>query len=136
MEFINQHFDELIAARDRAEAANTAGTTLGEGERIELLAATGAESIEELIQSAKVVKRLKRAALIQVKNLLYYANKYGVMNCTVPASIVIGPFNGQWGPSIDYSGKNEILKRLGVTYTYAGNGDYLYDYSQCIEAQV
>lgn len=133
--FINTHFDELVAARDRAKSADTSDTTLGEGERIQILAATGAKSIDELIQGAQVVKRLKRAALIQVHNLLYYCNRYGVMICTVPASYTIGPFNGEWGPSITFAGGSQILERLGVTSTYAGGGDHLFDYSKCTETQ-
>lgn len=134
--FINTSFNELVAARDRADSANIDGTTLGEGERIRILAATGAATIDELILGAKVVKRLKRAALIQVHNLLYYCNRYGVMTCTVPASFVIGQFNGQWGPSICFAGGPEILRRLGVTSAYCAGGDSLYDYSGCIEAPV
>lgn len=130
--FISRHFDELVAARDRADAVDTSGMTLGEGERAEILAATGANSIEELVNGAKVVKRLKRSALIQVHNLLYYANRYGVMICTVPAWYTIGPLNGQWGPCIRFSGGPEILRKLGAKATYTGR-DALYDYSQCQE---
>lgn len=134
--FINKHFDELIAARDRAKNADTQGTTLGQGRRIEILAATGASSIDELIAGAKVVKRLKRAALIQVHNLLYYSNRYGVMTCTVPASFPIGSFNGEWGPSIRFAGGPQILDRLGVKSTYDCGGDRVFDYSECTETSV
>lgn len=134
--FIQKHFDELVAARDRAKSADTSDTTLGEGERVIIKTATGASSIEELVEEAKVVKRLKRAALVQVHNLLYYCNSYGVMTCTVPARFTIGQFNGEWGPSICFAGGPQILERLGVTSTYAGGGDYLFDYSNCIESTV
>jgi hypothetical protein len=134
--FINTNFDELVAARERSYSVNIEGTTLGEGERIKILAATGAASIEELILGAKVVKRFKRAALIQVHNLLYYCNRYGVMSCKVPARFVIGQFNGEFGPEICVAGGEEILRRLGVTYIYLAGGEYLYDYSACIEEPV
>lgn len=131
--FIAHHFEELVAARDRAKNVDIRTMTLGDGERAQIFAATGAKSIEELINGAKVVKRLKRSALIQVHNLLYYANRYGVMICTVPAKFVIGEFNGEWGPSIQFAGGPEILRRLGAATTYAGRGDSLYDYSACTE---
>lgn len=134
-QFIHSHYEELVAARDRADAVDTAEMTLGEGERVKILAATGADAIEELIQGAKVVKRLKRAALIQVHNLLYYCNRYGVMICTVPASVTLGRFNAQWGPCIQFAGGPQILDRLGVEATYSGNGDKLFDYSGCTETQ-
>lgn len=134
--FINKHFEELVAARDRAKQADIAGTTLGEGERIRILAATGAETIEDLILSAKVIKKLKRAALIQVHNLLYYCNRYGVMICTVPASFPIGELNGEWGPDISFAGGPQILEKLGVTSAYTHGGDRLFDYSACIESHV
>lgn len=134
--FIHKHFDELVAARDRANAVDTAKMRLGEGERAKLLAATGAASIEEVVQGAKVVKRLKRSALIQVHNLLYYCNPYGVMICTVPAEFVIGQFNAVWGPGIDFAGGPQILERLGVTKDWGpGNAD-LYNYSACEETPV
>ena len=131
--FINSYAGELVAARDRADNAEISGTTLGEGQRIKLLAATRAESIEELVKGARVVKKLKRAALIQVHNLLYYCNRYGVMMCTVPANFVIGPFNGVMGPSICFAGGPKILERLGATSVYAHGGEYLFDYSACVE---
>jgi hypothetical protein len=130
--FINRHFDELIAARERAVAVDT-GAYLGNAMHIRLLAATGAESIESLIQSAKVVKRLKRAALIQVGNLLYYANRWGVMWCHVPSTIPIGIFNCEDGPGLCWDTKRAILDRLKVTSTYAGKGEDLFDYSNCDE---
>ena len=134
--FINANFDELVAARDRSYSVNIKKTTLGEGERIKILAATGAATIDELIHGAKVVKRLKRAALIQVYNLLYYCNRYGVMRCKVPARFVFGQFNGEVGPDICFAGGDEILRRLGVTYIHLTGGEYLYDYSACIEEPV
>jgi len=79
---------------------------------------------------------LKRAALIQVHNLLYYCNRYGVMTCTVPAKFVIGQFNGEWGPSISFAGGPQILKRVGATSTYSSGGESLFDYSNCEEDPV
>lgn len=135
-QFIHKHFDGLVAARDRANAVDTADMRLGEGERAELLAATGAASIEEIVQGAKVVKRLKRSALIQVHNLLYYCNPYGVMICTVPAEFVIGRFNAVWGPSITFAGGPQILERLGVKREWGPGNDELYNYSACEETPV
>lgn len=121
----------LAAARDRADAVDTSGMTLGEGERARLFAATQLKNTDELIDSAVVVAKTKRRALILVGGLLYVCNKYGVMICTVPANHVIGCFNGIWGPGITYACGHEILERLGVTYEYDGRDD-IYDYSACI----
>lgn len=134
-QFIHNHYEELVAARRRADAVDTADMTLGEGERVKVLAATRAETVDELIQGAKVVKRLKRAALIQVHNLLYYCNRYGVMSCTVPATVTFGRFKAQWGPCIHFAGGHQILDRLGVQATYSGKGDKIFDYSGCTETR-
>ena len=134
--YVNKHKERLAAARDRADAVNTRDTTLGDGERMKLMAATEAQSIEEIIKSAVVVKRLKRAALIQVRDLLYYCNQWGVMICAVPAWFELGQLNYVWGPSISFAGGPEILERLGVTKAYVTGGDYRYDYSACVESSV
>lgn len=133
--FISKHFQKLAEASERAESVNTSGMTLGEGMRVKLLAATGAASIDELIEQAVVVKRLKRSALIQVHNLLYYANQWGVMICTVPAKCPIGRFNCVHGPGITFAGGPEILHKLGVTKIGVGM-DCLHDYSKCVETKV
>lgn len=132
--FLSIHFEELAAARKRADAVDTSQMTLGEGERARLLAATGAESMNEIIQNAVVVKKLKRAALVQIYNLLYYCNRYGVMTCLVPAPFVFGRFNTIEGPSIPFFDDSEILARLGVTRQWLPNGDVLMDYSACVES--
>ena len=110
--FINENIEELTAARDRADSVCTDGSTLGESVRMQIFAATQTTSLEELMEGAKIIKALKRGALIQVHNLLYYSNRYGVMTCTVPATYVFGNnFNGQWGPCITFAGGAKILER-------------------------
>jgi hypothetical protein len=133
--FINKHFQQLVEARDRADDVYTSNMTLGEGMRAEILAATGAASIDELIDQAVVIKRLKRSALIQVHNLLYYANQWGVMMCSVPAKCPIGRFNCVHGPGITFAGGPEILQKLGVTRIGVGM-ICLHDYSKCVETKV
>lgn len=136
--YIDKHYDELVAARDRADAVDTADRTLGKRSRLEILAATGAASIKEIIDSAKMVKRLKRGALIQVHNLLYYCNRYGVMICIVPAKHVFAQFDFVEGPCIYFDGGPAILERLGVTSvpSVAYKRERLFDYSTCVETPV
>lgn len=133
--FIKKYWQQLVEARDRAEAVDTSSMRLGEGERAQIIAATGAASIDEIINSAFVVKRLKRAAIIQVHNLLYYANQWGVMMCTVPAKHPIGRFTCVEGPGITFAGGSEILQKLGVTRVGVGM-ECRHDYSKCVETKV
>ncbi len=138
--FISKHFQQLVEARDRADDVYTSNMTLGEGLRAKMLAATGATSIEEVISSAVVVKRLKRAALIQIHNLLFYANQWGVMMCTVPAKYPIGHFNMVEGPSLTSTDSSKILRNLGVIHSETrlieGWPEALHDYSKCEESPV
>ena len=132
--YVATNVEMLAAARDRADAVNTHGMTLGEGERARLFAATQLKNTDELIDSAVVVAKTKRRALVLVGGLLYVCNKYGVMICMVPATQAIGSFNGIWGPGITYACGHEILEHLGVTYEY-DRRDNIYDYSACIVHQ-
>jgi len=134
-QFLEHNYDELVAARERADAINTVDMTLGDGIRAEILAATGAQSIDELIENAKVIKRIKRGALIQVHGLLYYSNKYGLMQCTVPSAFGFSPLKWVEGPSLMFAGSKEILERLGVKTQRQPDGEYIHDYSECVESQ-
>jgi len=131
-EFFTANQEELKAAKERADETKTHHLTLGEGQRQKLLAATKATSIQEIIDNAVVIKRMKCAALIKVHNLLYLANRYGVMICKVPSGISIKVLSVVEGPGIRFAGGEEILNRLGATRHYDGR-DYIYDYSQCVE---
>lgn len=133
--FVN-HQEQLKEARDRAEAVNTKEMNLGDGQVAKILAATGYESTEDIIKNAVVVKKLKRAALIQVRDLLYYYNRWGVGTCLVPSIMPIGAFNAAWGPAIPMRIESTLLKRLGVTKRYADRGDYLHDYSECVVRKI
>ncbi len=134
--FLIKHFRELEELRARVKATETTGMTIGEAERAKLLAATGAASLAELIETAAVVKCIEREALIQVHNLLYFCNQYGFMRCTLPAGPDQDIFRVGTGPGIALAGGPRILERLGAR-TDGGQGyDRLYNYSACVEKPV
>ena len=132
---LNKFHAELTLAKARADAANTHDTTLGQSNDIHLLAAIQMDSIDDAVNSAIVVKRMKRAALIQIGILLYMANKWGVTICLVPADVPIGQFNAVWGPHLSYRVQDKIFAKLGVEKSWSGK-DYMADYSNCPETKV
>lgn len=135
--FYNAHYDELVVASTAADSVDTSEVRLGVGQEMVILAATGLSSVDEILGSAVVIKRIRRGALIQVNNLLYYANKYGVLICYVPSRICIGSFTRRWGPAIPHSIHRCLLDSLNVKVECpSAGGDRLFDYSSCIEMPV
>jgi hypothetical protein len=129
--YVHENEHRLSLARDRAESVRTNHLNLGESLRAELLAATMLPTPEAIIDSAVVVAKLKRGALIKIADLLYYCNKWGVMMCTVPAHNSIGGLNGIGGPDMWGYGKEAIFEKLGVTRKHSGSSEYIHDYSNC-----
>lgn len=129
--YVSENKHRLILARDRADDVRTGGLTLGESQRAVLLSATSLPTGDSIVNSAKVVAKLKRGALIKIADLMFYCNKWGVMTSLVPAAQEIGGMNLIHGPAVCSDWKEKIYSKLGVTSEHYGNSEYIHDYSGC-----
>ncbi|KZX75871.1 hypothetical protein A3715_13985 [Oleiphilus sp. HI0009] len=133
--YVLENKDVLMDINERADKAysSKADSTLGESM---MNAITGGLKMnpEEIVESAKVIMKLKRSALIQIGPLMYLCNKYGVASCTVPSGISVKCLSYVEGPCIPYPMKDEIFKKLGITSSACTKyiGERIYDYSHCV----
>jgi hypothetical protein len=132
-EYVRNNYEALLAAKVRADNCDTTNTTLGEGLRRKVLAATGFETVDEMLDSAEVVYVSKRAMIVNIGILQYVFGKFGVPICVVPSGYGVNVFAYVEGPSLlswDYKG---MLKRLGAVEEFYDRGDYVHNYLGCKE---
>lgn len=130
---LNLFHEKLLAAKERADDVDTASLNLGDSMRAKVAAATEMPSAQEAMASAVVVKKCKRAALIQVGCLLYFSNRFGVLTCLVPSGLSLECLATVWGPGIPPTENDVLLAQVGAKQTGWDRGDRVFDYSGCEE---
>ena len=133
VKYIQENYEALLAAKERADNCDTNGTTLGEGVRREVLAATGFESLDEMFNSAKVVYVSKRAMVVNIGILQYVFGKYGVPVCIVPSGYGVDVLSYVEGPTMFSYQYEDFFNRLGVVKETYDRGDYIHNYLGCKE---
>lgn len=130
--FVAEHYETLLAAAARAGKTDTTDLDNNEALTAKFLAATQFDNIDEALESARVVRSLKRAALVQVGCFIYHFNRYGVSVCTVPSKMSDDLTFTVWGPGLPYDLKDRLILRFGFTRKWNGRDD-IFDYSACQE---
>ena len=131
VKYLQDNYDALLKANQRAEECDIHGTGLGEGLTRKILAATEFNSLDEMFDSAKVVYVSKRAMVVNIGILQYVFGKYGVPICVVPSGYGVDILAYIEGPSMlpfQYQG---FLERLGVVREIYDRGDYVHNYLAC-----
>jgi hypothetical protein len=126
--YVAEHYEALLAAAARARKTDTADLDHNESLTAKFLAATQLNCIEEALESSRVVKSLKRAALVQVGCFLYHFNRYGVSCCTVPGEAIGSLTFYVWGPVLPYDLKDRLILKFGFSHKWNGRED-IFDYT-------